>query len=145
MFTRKIGRLLLGKSTPFHLVTACVLGGWIAFAPGFGQAPALYVVLAALVCLLPVNMGLMSVTALVLYPVNLLVLPATFQVGRILLDGPTRPLFSALINAPFTALMGFEYYTGTGGFLVGGLFGGFVGWLMVRLVRTIRRRLRRTC
>jgi len=142
MLLRKPGKILLGKSTPFHLYCACLFGAWLAFAPGFRDAPALWVVLASLICVLPVNMGLASLTALVLFPVRVLLLPLSFQVGRLLLDGPTRPLFEALINAPFTALMGFEYYATTGGMLLGGLLGLAVGFGMTRLVRAIRRGIR---
>ncbi|MHC4549983.1 MAG: hypothetical protein ACYTEZ_14520 [Planctomycetota bacterium] len=142
MLFRKFGKLLLGKATPFHLVASCLAGAWLAFAPAFAEAPALWIVLVALICLLPVNLGLAAVTALVAYPLSLVLMPVSFTVGRILLDGPTRPLFAALINAPFTALMGFEYYAGTGGLLVGGLCGAAAGWGMTRLVRRIRRGFR---
>ena len=53
MFTREIGKVLLGKATPFHLIATCLFAGWVAFAPGFGQAPALWAVLIALICILP--------------------------------------------------------------------------------------------
>jgi len=142
MFTRKIGKILLGKATPFHLIATCLFAGWVAFAPGFGQAPALWAVLIALICILPVNLGLLSLIGLVLYPLSLLLAPATFEVGRVLLDGPTQPLFVALINAPFFALMGFEYYVGAGGLVMGALFGGLVGIGMTRLVKSIRERVK---
>jgi hypothetical protein len=38
--------------------------------------------------------------------------------------------------------MGFEYYAGSGGLLLGTLFGGLAGYGMVRLVRAIRRGIR---
>lgn len=142
MLFRKVGKILLGKATPFHLVVSCLFGAWIAFAPPFGQAPALWVALAAAVCLLPVNLAIVGLTGLVLYPVSLLLLPVSFHAGRVLLDGPARPLFAALVNAPFTALMGLEYYAGTGGLLVGGLLGLAMGLGLSRLVRRIRRSFR---
>ena len=91
---------------------------------------------------LAVHLGLLSLTGLVLYPLSLLLAPATFEVGRVLLDGPTQPLFVALINAPFFALMGFEYYVGAGGLVMGALFGGLVGAGMTRLVKSIRERVK---
>jgi uncharacterized protein (DUF2062 family) len=139
---RKIGKTFLGNATPFHLVLSCVFGGWLSFAAPLGQAPAYWVVLAALILVLPVNLFLAALVGLVAYPLHLLLLPASFHVGRLLLDGPTRPLFEALINAPFFALMGLEYYAHTGGILVGGLLGGLLGWAVVRFVRRLRRAVR---
>ena len=136
---RKIGKTFLGKATPFHLIVSCVFGAWLAFAAPMGQAPAYWVAMVALLLVLPVNLFLAGLTGMVAYPLGLALLPASFHVGRVLLDGPTRPLFQALINAPFTALMGFEYYAHTGGIVVGGLLGGFLGWLFVKLVRRLRR------
>ena len=75
MLLRKPGKILLGKSTPFHLYCACLFGAWLAFAPGFRDAPALWVVLASLICVLPVNMGLASLTALALFEHWMMVLP----------------------------------------------------------------------
>lgn len=139
---RKIGKTFLGKATPFHLYLSCVFGAWLSFAAPFGQAPAYWIVMAALILLLPVNLFLSTLVGLLAYPLHLLLLPVSFHAGRLLLDGPTRPLFEALINAPFTALMGFEYYAHTGGILVGGLLGGFFGWAVVRFVRRLRRAYR---
>ncbi|MHC4940690.1 MAG: hypothetical protein ACYTHK_17250 [Planctomycetota bacterium] len=142
MLLRKPGKILLGKATPFHLYCACLFGAWLAFAPGFRDAPALWVVLVSLICVLPVNMGLAAGTGILFYPLSLLIMPASFRIGRLLIDGPTQPLFEALINAPFTALMGFEYYAAVGGLLLGGLLGLVAGWGMTRLVRAIRRGIR---
>jgi hypothetical protein len=139
---RKIGKTFLGKATPFHLVLSCVFGAWLSFAAPFGQAPAYWIVMVALLLVLPVNMFLATLVGLLAYPLHLLLLPVSFHAGRLLLDGPTRPLFEALINAPFVALMGFEYYAHTGGILVGGLLGGFLGWAVVRFVRRLRRAVR---
>jgi hypothetical protein len=136
---RKIGKTFLGKATPFHLIVSCMFGAWLAFAAPMGQAPAYWVAMVALLLVLPVNLFLSGLTGMVAYPLGLALLPASFHVGRVLLDGPTRPLFQALINAPFTALMGFEYYAHTGGIVVGGLLGAFLGWLFVKLVRRLRR------
>ena len=58
MFVRKLGKTLLGKSTPFHLIVSCVAGALLAFAAPFVQAPAYWLVLVALICVLPVNLFL---------------------------------------------------------------------------------------
>lgn len=138
MFPRKIGKLLLGKSTPFHLYATCVIAGFVAFAPGFADAPALWVSLIALICVLPINLFLMSMLGLGLYPLSLVLQPVSFEMGRFLLDGPTQSLFVALINAPFTALMGFEYYVGSGGLFLGALLGLLCGWGITRVIRSLR-------
>jgi len=142
MLLRKPGKILLGKATPFHLYCACVFGAWLGFAPSIGDAPALWVVLVSLICILPVNLALAGFTAAVLYPLSLLALPLSFSLGRFFLDGPTRPLFEALINAPFTAWMGLEYYAGTGGMALALALGLLLGWGMAKLVRSIRRGIR---
>jgi len=139
MLLRKIGKTFLGKVTPFHLVLSCLFGAWLSFAVPFDQAPAYWVVLGVLACVLPVNLFLAGLVGLVAYPLHLLLLPVSFHAGRLLLDGPTRPLFEACINTPLLALMGFEYYAHTGGILVGGLLGGLLGWILVRFVRGLRR------
>jgi hypothetical protein len=37
MIMRKIGKIILGKVTPFQIIAACMLGAMIGFLPGFSQ------------------------------------------------------------------------------------------------------------
>ncbi|MEN8148672.1 MAG: hypothetical protein ABFS86_02545 [Planctomycetota bacterium] len=138
MLHRKLGKILLGKATPINLMASCLIGALAAFGIPFSDAPAYWVVIVVLALVLPVNLALLSLTTLVLYPLSLALMAVSFQVGQVLLDGPTSPLFAALINAPFTALMGFEYYVGTGGYLVAIVLGAVLGFLLLKLVRVIR-------
>ena len=141
MILRKIGKTFLGESTPFHLVLSCLFGAWISFAAPFSQAPGYWVVLVSLILVLPVNLFLATLTGLVAYPIAVVLLPLSFHTGRLLLDGPTRPLFEWLVNTPFLALMGFEYYAHTGGLLLGGLVGAAAGLVVVRFVSRLRRKV----
>ena len=59
--------------------------------------------------------GLVLLAAKIL---SLALMPVSFALGRVLLDGPTSGLFSAMINAPVLALFGFEYYAVTGGLVL---------------------------
>jgi uncharacterized protein (TIGR03546 family) len=141
MITRMIGRIVRGTATPFQLFTACVLGVWLGFMPGFREAPGLS--LAIILCLIILNAnlllaGMVGVAAKLL---SLLLLPVTFGLGRWLLDGPTQGLFTWLINAPVFALFGFEYYVTAGALVLGLVLGLIVGWAVVKLMNTYRRQM----
>ena len=120
---------------------SCLFGAWISFAAPFSQAPGYWIVVVSLILVLPVNLFLATLTGLVVYPIAVVLLPLSFHTGRLLLDGPTRPLFEWLINTPFLALMGFEYYAHTGGLLIGGLVGAAAGAGVVRFVLKLRRKV----
>lgn len=141
MITRKIGKLLRGKATPMQFMFACVLGSLIGFMPGFMQAPGLMVVLILLLAVLNANLFLAATVGVLAKLVSLAIMPMTFMVGRVLLDGPTSGLFAMLINAPVTALMGFENYVATGGLVTGTLFGVIVGMFVIRGVTMFRKKM----
>lgn len=140
-FLRKIGAILRGKATPFQLFTGCLLGALIGFMPGFGHAPGLVVTLSLLLVLLNANLLLAALVGLAAKLLSLALLPVSFALGRLLLDGPTGGLFAALINAPVFALFGFENYTATGGLVLGTLTGSAAGLLLVKLVNSFRRKM----
>ncbi len=135
---RSIGKALLGKATPFQIRASTVLGGALGFTADLERAPALTVGLVLVVLVLNTNIWLATITALLGAALGLLLLPASFHVGRLLLDGPTRGLFEALINAPVLALCGFQYYAITGGLVLGLASGWVLGALLSRLVRRTR-------
>ncbi|HVS18830.1 MAG TPA: hypothetical protein VMT18_09550 [Planctomycetota bacterium] len=141
MITRKLGKLLRGKATPFQIVAAATLGALLGFAPSVVQAPALYLILVALLLVTNANLGLALLVAGASKLVALLAVPLSFQVGRLLLDGPTAGLFAALANAPVLAWCGLEYYAVTGGLLVGLVLGLVVGLSLARLLTAFRRRM----
>jgi len=139
--TRKIGKLLRGNATPMQLSMACVLGSLIGFMPGFSQAPGLLIVFIILLAILNANLFLAAVVMAVAKLISLAIMPLTFMVGRLLLDGPTGGLFAMLINAPVTALMGFEYYATTGGLVMGTLFGIIAAMLVIRALQRFRTKM----
>lgn len=141
MITRKLGKLLRGNATPFQLVAAATLGALLGFAPSLVQAPALYLILVALLLVTNANLGLALLVAGGAKLVALLAVPLSFQVGRFLLDGPTAGLFGALANAPVLAWCGLEYYAVSGGQGVGLVLGLGVGFACASLVTAFRRRM----
>lgn len=138
---RNLGHLLRGKTTPFQVIAGCVLGAWLGFMPGFTHAPGLIVVLSLALVLLNANLFLAALIGLAAKAASLLLMPASFQVGRALLDGPTEGLFRQLINAPGFALFGFESYVATGGLVIGGLFGLVAGTLIARGIQSFRGKM----
>src|SRR5690606_20990726 len=111
------------------------------FVPGFSAAPGLFLFWALLLVLLNANLFLAAVVGGASKLLSLVALPLTFQVGRVLLEGPTESLFRAMVNAPGLALMGFENYAAAGGLVMGALVGAIVSWLVVRGVSRFRQRM----
>jgi len=138
---RKIGALLRGKVTPFQIVTGCALGAMLGFMPDFATAPGLVVALTLALILINANLLLAGLVGLAAKLLSLLLLPVSFQVGRVLLDGPTEGIFKSLINAPVFALFGFESYVATGGLLIGALLGLGFGLLISRTVSGFREKM----
>jgi uncharacterized protein (TIGR03546 family) len=138
---RKIGNLLRGNATPFQIIAGCLLGAWLGFMPGFAQAPGLVIVLSLVLVLLNANLFLAAIVGLSARAASLLLMPVSFQAGRVLLDGPTEGLFRQLINAPGFALFGFDSYVATGGLVIGGVFGLVAGLLIARGVQSFRRKM----
>ena len=141
MLTRKIGKVICGSATPAQLMLACVLGAMLGFMPGLWQAMGVIVLLTLLVVVLNANLVVASVVAVVSTGISWLLLPVSFLIGRALLDGPLQPVFRWAINTPVLALFGFEYYTTTGGLVLGALFGLLCGLVLVRGVTLFRRKL----
>ncbi len=115
MITRKIGKIVCGSATPAQLMLACVLGAMLGFMPGFWQAAGVIVLLTILLVLLNANLMLAAVVGLLAKAASVALLPVSFMAGRVLLDGPTQPIFKWAINTPVLALFGFEFYVTTGG------------------------------
>jgi uncharacterized protein (TIGR03546 family) len=141
IITRKIGSILRGKATPFQLSAGCILGALLGFLPGFMTAPGLTLLLALLLVLLNANLFLAAVVGGLAKLASLALLPVSFAIGRVLLEGPTEGLFRAMVNAPGLALLGVENYAATGGLVVGLIFGALLGWLVTRGVTAFRHRM----
>lgn len=139
--TRSIGKLLRGKATPMQLVLACLLGAMLGFVPGVRQAPGLLVALITALVVLNANLFVALSMAALTKLASLALMPVSFEVGRVLLDGPTQGLFKSMINAPVLALFGFEYYVTTGGLVLGAIVGSIAGFVLVALVGSFRKRM----
>lgn len=151
LLTRKLGKILRGKATAPQVVLACLLGGMLGFVPGFFlpgnlgggflQAPGLILTLVFLVLVLNANLAIFGLVTLVAKLLSLLLLSVSFELGRLLLDGPLHGLFQKLVNAPVLAWFGLEHYATTGGLLLGVLFGIACGILLWRSLTAFRRKM----
>lgn len=138
---RKIGKFIRGDATPFQIMSACLLGGVLGFMPGARQAPGLIAFLTFLLVIVNANLFLAGIVLLAGRLFALLLMPLSFYAGRMLIDGPTEGIFTALINAPLTAWFGFENYVATGSLLTGALFGMVCGFSTITLLSSFRRRM----
>ncbi|MCH8822250.1 MAG: hypothetical protein IH984_01965 [Planctomycetes bacterium] len=141
MITRKISKLIRGNTTPMQIMLATILGSMLGFIPSFAQGAGLVVLLVILLVILNANLFVATMTGLAAKAISLALLPVTFLVGRALLDGPTQPLFKAMINAPVLALFGLEYYVTTGGIVMGALVGIVAGILLKRSLSGFRKQM----
>lgn len=141
MITRSIGKVLRGKATPLQIGLACVLASSLGFVPGWGQGAGLIVALAVLLIVLNGNLAVAALVGGLAKLASLVLMPVSFQVGRLLLDGPTQGVFRKAINAPVGALMGFEYYATTGGLAMGIVFGLVSAAAIIKVVGSFRRRM----
>ncbi len=139
MFLRKLGKFIRGNVSAFQITLACLLGGITGFLPGFDTAPFLWGLLFTVLLIFNANLVLFGASFLLLSLLGLLLVPVTFQVGILLLEGPLSGLFGTLINAPVTAWMGFEIYLVSGGLLLGALAGLVLGLLVASLLRRLQR------
>jgi len=141
MLVRKLAKVLRGTATPFQLIAACLIGAALGFVPGFVQAPGLILFWLAVLLVLNANLAVAGLVALGAKALSFALLPVSFAVGRVLLDGPTEGLFAAAVNAPVVAWFGLEYYAVTGGQLVGLVLGLVVGVALVKVVIAYRRKM----
>ncbi len=143
MITRRIGKLLRGKATPFQVFSAGILGALMGFAPGFSQAPGLILFLFMILAVLNANLFVAAIVAAGARILALLLTPVSFAVGRFLLDGPTEGLFRAVVNAPVLAFFGFDYYLVAGGQFMGIIIGVLTGFGVARLLTRFRAQMSR--
>jgi uncharacterized protein (TIGR03546 family) len=138
IITRKFGKIFRGKATTPQLVMAALIGTMAGFMPGFTQAPGILVVLFLAAVILNANLALVGLCLLLGKILSFALLPVSFAVGRLLLEGPAESFFAAMVNAPVLALFGFEYYATTGGLVVGAFIGAGIAFGTVRAVRAFR-------
>ncbi|MCP4833853.1 MAG: hypothetical protein GY895_03730 [Phycisphaera sp.] len=135
---RKFLKTLIGTVTPFQVLFACILGSLLGFLPvtSGGTAAALAILLLLLV--LNANIFLAGVVAAGMKLVSIATAPIAFEIGRILIDGPTRPIAAALVNGPVTAWLGFDSYLAVGGLVLGLVIGVVLGIVVSRVVIRLR-------
>lgn len=141
LFTRKIGKILRGKATPFQILAAAVLGGLIGFVPTFMGAPGLVIALVLVLVILNANLGVAAITLGLGKLLSLALLPVSFHLGVWLSTGPTEPLLRAGANTPVLAFFGFERPAVSGSIVLGLIFGVVVGLLLVKLLNGFRRKM----
>lgn len=141
IFTRKIGKLVRGNTTPFQVYAAALLGAFIGFTPGFDHSPGLILFWSFLLLILNANLFLAGLIGLLSKLIYLLTLPVAFSLGRFLIEGPTQGLFSSLHNGPVTAYFGLDYYVVLGGQLLGLLVGIVFGYLFSRGLKSYRNKM----
>lgn len=124
------------RLSPIRALIGCLIGALAGLGPAPTVGPGLWVTLVVLFLLLRAPLLATLGVGIVAKLLALVATPVAYQLGELLLDGPTSSLFHKLINAPFTALFGLEYYTVTGGLMLGLL----VGLLATPLVLRLRRK-----
>jgi hypothetical protein len=138
---RNIGKLVRGKSTPFQVFTAAVLGSALAFLPGFQSAPGLYVALGLLLFVLNTNLFIAGLVAIPAKLAAMALLDQSLRLGERLLHGGSEDLFRQIVNAPVLHYFGLQRYLVTGSFLLGLLFGVLIALPLVLAQKKVRRNL----
>lgn len=138
---RKIGKTLRGQAKPYQILAASILGALIGFAPPLTAAPFYLIAVILLLAVINANLFVATVTAGLCKLLSLALMFLSFELGLILVDGPTQPLFKALINAPVTALMGFDYYITSGGALLAVIIGTAIGLAFIKIVNGFRKKM----
>ena len=124
------------RLSPARALLGCLIGALAGFGPAPAVGPGLWITLVLLFLLLRAPLFTVLGVGVLAKVLALVATPLAYQVGVFLLDGPTSGLFAKLINAPFTALFGLEYYTVTGGLALGLA----LGLVMTPVVLKIRKR-----
>ncbi len=140
MITRKLGKIIRGKITPFQIFLGCFIGVLLGFLPGFSKAPGLYVLLFTFVMILNVNLILCAILVPLSKLLYLLTLPFVFQTGQVISDN-LEMLLKPIVNFPVLAWFGFEYYVTIGGIVWGAFLGVMLGLWINKIVKGIRTKL----
>lgn len=141
LIIRKIGKTLRGQAKPYQIITAAILGTLIGFAPPVGNAPFYMLGLILLLAIINANFFIATFTAGIAKLLALALMPVSFELGLLLVDGPLQGLFKTLINAPVTALMGFDYYVTAGGTVLALILGTLIGVGYLKLIGGFRKKM----
>lgn len=138
---RKFLRTLIGTATPLQVLFACILGSLLGFLPVTNGGTVTAIGLLVLLLVLNANLFLAGLVATGTKLLSIATAPIAFELGRLLIDGPTRPLAGILANGPVTAWLGFDHYLSTGGMLLGLVVGIVLGLVISKLVVRLRQLL----
>jgi len=138
---RKIGKTLRGQAKPYQIIAAALLGALIGFAPPFTNAPLYLIAAVLLLAILNANFFIATFTAGFCKLLALALMPISFELGLLIVDGPLQPLFRTLINTPVTALMGLDYYVTAGGTLLALVVGTALGLCYLKLIKSFRKKM----
>ncbi len=138
LFFRKIGALLRGNTTPFHVITACLLGAMLGFIPSFANSPALCILFLLLLIVLNANLFLAATIIIFTKGISLIIEAISFDLGYMLHNSPMHGLFRWLANTPVTAWFGFEYYQTSGALLIGAVLGLVAGIIITLVIHSFR-------
>ena len=136
---RKFLRTLIGAATPFQVLFACILGALLGFLPLASGGTVAAIGLLVLLLILNANLFLAGLVATGTKLLSIASAPIAFELGRILIDGPTRPLAAMLANGPVTAWLGFDHYLTTGGMFLGLVVGIILGLVVSKMVVRLRQ------
>ncbi len=139
--TRKIGKLLHGKTSTFSVLTATALGAAAGFVPAEASSAPLLATLGVLVLVMNTNLFLAGAAAGIGKLLSLPLLTASFALGRLLIDGPLQPLFRFAVNAPGLAWLGLDVYVVPGALLLGGVSGIAMGTAVLFTLSRLRHAL----
>ena len=96
--TRKFGKLIRKRVTPFQIFSASILGMLIGFIPGFQQAHKLLISWIGCHINLNANLFLAGLVGILGKLLLIALMPEAFTICRFLLEGPTNPLFASFGN-----------------------------------------------
>ena len=138
LMIRNFLKTLIGSVTPFQVLLACVLGALLGFLPITNGGTITALVLVLLLLVLNANLFLAGIVATGVKLVSIATAPLAFAIGRLLIDGPTRPIAAALANGPVTAWLGFDSYLAVGGLVLGLVIGVVLGLVVSKIVLRLR-------
>ncbi len=139
--TRKLGKLLHGKTSTFSILAATTLGTAAGMLPMSATSVGLLLLLGAFILMLNTNLFLAGVAAGLGKLLSLPLLTANFAVGRLLIDGPLQPIFRRAVNMPGVAWLGLDVYVVPGALVLGATSGLALGMAVVILLRGMRVRM----
>jgi uncharacterized protein (TIGR03546 family) len=138
---RKFLRTMIGRATPIQILLACILGSLLGFLPVTNGATVPAVAAVVLLLVLDANVFLAGLVTAGTKLLSIVTAPVAFELGRLVIDGPTRPLARTLINGPVTAWFGFDSYLATGGLMLGLVVGIVLGLFVSGIVKRLRTSL----